>query len=261
MGLWLTILLSIVAIGLVWCIAKHKLIQGFVDTMESVIVAPGCPNYFITDGNKYYLVFNHLSFDGINNPLAFDSLAAARIELQRRGCPGMEPFYLRRETNHTDPVESYERSCAKHVANPLFWLNDCAFGISYSDSGLEPVEPEAANLDPAILAKRKARALEFIKTGEGDKFKLLRQLSDFLNSQDTATQVDYDIETCMIDRLGKDMPELGGPEALQKYNKYFNTSYAQLNGSKKLNNQIADVDSIALAELDNYLREAQPLSS
>lgn len=265
------ILLIILAIGLIWCVAKHNLIQGFVGNMAEVIRDSNCPDYMVTDGAKFYLIYNNKDFDGVNNPMVYDSLAAARLELTKRGCKdaaGMEPIVLRRQTNHDDPTESYERSCAKHTANPLYWLNDCAFGIAYKNTGLEMLDPtDLAKLSQEELAKRKTRALESTKKLEGaadtsDKFKLLRQLNDFLNSQDTATQVNYDIETCMIEKVGKEMPELGGADKLQKFNKYFNVA---LTGATKDNNkaaldQISSLDEQALADFDKYFTDANELA-
>ena len=264
------ILLIILVIGLILCIAKQNIIQGFVSEMESVIQDSNCPDYMVTDGNKYYLIFNNKSFDGVNNPLTFSSLEEARIELTKRGCKNasMEPIHLRRETNHTDPVESYERTCAKQVANPLYWINDCAFGIAYKDTGLETLSPEKLDmLSPALLAEKKARALASTKKAENkpdtsDRFKLLRQLNDFLNSQDTATQVNYDIETCMIDKLGKENPELGGVDKLQKFNKYYNVSLtgATKDNTKAVQAQLASLDEQSLTEFNKYFTDANELA-
>ncbi len=262
-------LLIILIIGLVWCVTKHKLIQGFVGNMATIIHDSNCPDYMVTDGSKFYLIFNNKDFDGVNNPLTFNSLAEARTELTRRKCDSsMEPIVLRRQTNHVDPTESYERSCAKHVANPLYWINDCAFGIAYKDTGLKTLDPSSLdNISPELLKQRKSIALDATKKIEGElptdvKFKLLRQLNDFLNSQDTATQVNYDIETCMIDKLGKEMPELGGTDKLQKFNKYFNVSLtgATTDNNKAAADQLASLDEQSLSEFNTYFNDANELA-
>lgn len=253
------ILLIILVLGLVWCITKHNIVQGFVGNMAAIIHDSNCPDYIATDGSQYYLLFNHKEFDGINNPLIFKTLVEARIEMRKRGCPDaerLEPIYLRRQTNRVDPSESYERVCAKQVANPLYWLNSCAFDIAYDKSDDTELMPGGGGKNKPTAPVNNGKALT------NDKYKLLRQLNDFLNSQDTNTQVNYDIETCMIDKLGKEMPELGGTDKLQKFNKYFNVALTGATTDNKLagQDQVANLDEQALAEFNTYFNDANELA-
>ncbi len=269
-----SILLVVLVIGLVFCIAKRSLVERFVSDMESVLLSDNCPNYMVSDGAKYYLIFNHKEFDGVNNPLAFDSEKEAHIAATKLGCTReLKPVYLRRVTNHDDPVESYERSCAKQVAKPLFSINDCAFTISAKsdDLGLDTIDPEKYfDLNPAELASRKARALLAGDPGNmsgADKYKLLRQITDFLNTKGTDTMVNYDIETCMIDKYSKagtiDM-RVASSETMQKFNKYFNTKASALSNAQNFNKasmqQIGELDEQSLREFNKYFTDANELA-
>lgn len=269
----INILLVILVLGLVFCIAKRNVIERFVSDMESVLLSDDCPNYMVSDGAKYYLIFNHKEFDGINNPLVYNSESEAQIAAKKMGCThNMKPVYLRRVTNHDDPVESYERSCAKQVAKPLFSINDCAFTISAKsdDLGLETIDPEKYfDMNPDELASRKAKALlanEPENMTGNDKYKLLRQITDFLNTKGTNTMVNYDIETCMIDKYANsptlDMRVAGNSEILQKFNKYFNTRASSLSTSqnKASMQQIAELDEQSLSEFNKYFTDANELA-
>lgn len=273
----INILLVILVLGLVFCIAKRNVIERFVSDMETVLLSNDCPNYMVSDGAKYYLIFNHKEFDGTNNPLVYNSETEAQIAAKKMGCTyDMKPVYLRRVTNHDDPVESYERSCAKQVAKPLFSINDCAFTISAKsdDLGLETIDPEKYfDMNPDELASRKAKALLANDPGNmsgNDKYKLLRQISDFLNTNGTDTMVNYDIETCMIDKYAKsptlDMrvsgDRAGDSDILQKFNKYFNTRASALNTSqnKASMQQIAELDEQSLSEFNKYFTDANELA-
>ena len=269
-----SILLVVLVIGLVFCIAKRNIIERFVSEMESVLLSDNCPNYMVSDGAKYYLIFNHKEFDGVNNPLVFDSEKEAQIAATKLGCKhDLKPVYLRRVTNHDDPVESYERSCAKQVAKPLFSINDCAFTISAKsdDLGLDTIDPEKYfDQNQMELASKKARALLAGDPGNmtgSDKYKLLRQITDFLNTKGTDTMVNYDIETCMIDKYSKagtiDMRVASG-ETMQKFNKYFNTKASALSRGQNFNKtsmqQIGELDEQSLSEFNKYFTDANELA-
>lgn len=262
------ILLVILIIGLIFCIAKRRLIERFVSEMESVLLNDNCPNYMVSDGAKYYLIFNHKEFDGVHNPLTFDSKEEANIAAKKLGCPTvLEPILLSRVTNHDDPIESYERSCAKQVAKPLFSINDCAFTISAKndDLGLNTIDPERYfDQDSAQLASKKAKALLSNKPDNmsgTDKYKLLRQITDFLNTKGTDTMTNYDIETCMIDKYSKaetnDM-RVASSETMQKFNKYFNTKASAQ--STNQNQQLGEIDEQSLREFNKYFTDANELA-
>lgn len=274
----INILLVVLVLVLVFCIAKRNIIERFVSDMESVLLDGNCPNYMVSDGTKYYLIFNHKEFDGVNNPLVYNSSAEAQIAAKKRGCThDLKPVYLRRVTNHEDPIESYERSCAKQVAKPLFSINDCAFTISAKsdDLGLEPIDPEKYfDMNLTELASRKAKALLSNDPGNmtgSDKYKLLRQITDFLNTKGTNTMVNYDIETCMIDKYAKATTQdmrvasgAGDDDILQKFNKYFNTKASALSTSQNFNKtsmqQLGELDEQSLTEFNKYFTDANELA-
>lgn len=268
------IVLVVLVIGLVFCIAKRNVIERFVSDMESVLLSGDCPDYMVSDGAKYYLIFNHKEFDGVHNPLVFNSETEALIDAKKMGCThDLKPVYLRRVTNHDDPIESYERSCSKQVAKPLFSINDCAFTISAQsdDLGLDPIDPEKYfDQNPAQLTSKKATALLANDPGSMtgvDKYKLLRQITDFLNTKGTDTMVNYDIETCMIDKYAKAQTQdmrVASRETMQKFNKYFNTKASALSTNQNFNKasmqQIGDLDEQSLTEFNKYFNEANELA-
>lgn len=266
-----SILLIILVIGVLLCITKKNIIEKFVSNMEQIILDDNCPNYMVSDGGNYYLIFNHKEFDGINNPLIFNSKEEANIALKKLGCTKLlEPIYLRRLTNHDDPVESYERTCAKQTAKPLFSINDCAFTISTKsdDLGFEPINPESG----AIRNITNDKIQELIQNNtknmnDQDKYKLLRQITDFLNSKGTDTMVNYDIETCMIDKYANaQTPDLhvAGADIMQKFNKYFNMKANAQSSDQNFNNasiqQMGELDEQTLSEFNKYFSEANELA-
>ena len=98
---------------------------------------------------------------------------------------------------------------------------------------------------------------------DSEKIKILRRLNDYLANAGDSVMVDYDLETCMIEKVGLDEGELGGShlgsvDVLQKFNKLYNQSVAEIK-DKGGNNDLGALDAGALKQFDTYFREANEL--
>ncbi len=78
---------------------------------------------------------------------------------------------------------------------------------------------------------------------------------------DTPELVNYDVETCMFDKLANDMPQLGSADGLQRFRRYYNQQIANTVSRNPGQNK-ADVilTPASLAEFDKYFQEANDLS-
>ena len=267
----LHILIVTLFILLAICIFNRRLMENFIVTVEETILPSNCPDYLVTDGQYYYLIFNNKEFDGKNNPLTFNDIADVKQTLSNMNCPMLDIIPLRRKTNHNDPWDNYERQCGKLIAKPLHSLESCAFDIAYQNPDTDGT-PKL--ILPEDLAKMDVKELKSkLKTAnsvDSEKIKVLRRLNDYLANAGDSVMVDYDLETCMIEKVGLDDGELGGShlgsvDILQKFNNHFNQSIAELRdkGSNDTkNNAINDVDILdnkALKDFDTYFKKANEL--
>jgi hypothetical protein len=261
----LQVLLIILFILLALCIFNRRNLESFIVTIEETILPKQCPDYLVTDGQYYYLVFNNKVFDGVNNPLIFKDIADVKQLLERIECPMLDIISLRRETMNTDiwdPWDNYERLCSKQIARPLQSLESCAFDIAYQNPGNDGkpklILPEdIANMSDAEIK----RTIKTAKTTDSEKIKILRRLNDFLANAGDSVMVDYDLETCMIDKLGSDKGELGGSylgnkRILQQFNKHYNDT---LDNKYNINDDNNILDDGALKEFDKYFKSANDL--
>lgn len=259
----LQVLLIILFVLLALCIFNRRNLESFIVTIEETILPKQCPDYLVTDGQYYYLVFNKKEFDGVNNPLIFKDIADVKQKLERMECPMLEIISLRRETMNTgiwDPWDNYERLCSKQIARPLQSLESCAFDIAYQHPGNDGkpkllLPEDLANMSDDELK----RTIKTAKSVDSEKIKILRQLNDFLAKAGTSVMVDYDLETCMIDKLGSDNGELGGSylgnkQILQQFNKHYNQVNIDLNSERE-----NILDDGALKEFDKYFKSANDL--
>ena len=109
----------VVLIILVYLI-RNKTMENFIVLLEGVIIPKNCPNYLVTDGTFYYLMNTRLPYDGVNNPLKFESYQEANNYLSQNKCPSLEAVNLVVSKNKGDPTDSYEKVCAKDIANKVF---------------------------------------------------------------------------------------------------------------------------------------------
>ena len=261
----LKVLLIALLVLLGICLFNRRQMEKFIVTVEETILPSNCPDYLVTDGQNFYLIFNKKPFDGVNNPLTFQDLADVKATLKTMGCPILDIVPLRRKTNPKDPWDNYERQCGKQIASPLHSLESCAFDIAYQN-------PETDGRPKLILPEDLAKMGEEevkknIKTAnstDSEKIKVLRRLNDYLSNAGDSVMVNYDLETCMIEKVGLDEGELGGShlgslDVLQKFNKHFNQSVAELKDKGDIGEEPTALDTGALKEFDTYFREANDL--
>ena len=273
------VLFVILVAGVLFCSLRGGALEKFIVTVDEVSIPDQCPDYLATDGAKYYLVWNNQQLDGKTNPLMFDTQAGAIDWLAAHGCPRLDPVPLTRITNPADPTVSYERECNKQTANPNYWIGRCAMdkifesgddntntntnnGGGGGKTGLTAADLE--NLRPELLVgldQSKIKTDGYISGLGSDTYGYLRRINNALTNMDTPELVNYDMETCMFDKLAKDMPQLGSADGLQRFRKYYNQQVANT-VSRNPGQDEADVilTPASLAEFDKYFQEANDLS-
>lgn len=267
--LFLILTVIIIFIIIKWFKLQY-LFESFIITVDEVILGSQCPDYLAYDGFKYYLVFNNKIFDNINNPLIFNNINDVKVKLKQLNCP-INTFInniieLRRVRKNDDPQENLERSCSKHIANNLNAIDKCAFNYAYSTPELSK---EFTNLTTEELSKINNTTLDNIenkvKTLDNnaiDNYKKIRKLIEFINQNDESVMVDYDLETCMFEKINdifnnqsnntipyylKDV-NLGSKDNLHKFRKHFAQQQQNLNSnnlSELDNNTYLDNQSMA----------------
>jgi hypothetical protein len=273
------VLFIILVVGVLFCSLRGGALEKFITTVDEVAIPNQCPDYMTTDGAKYYLVWNNRQLDGTSNPQVFDTQAGAFDWLAAHGCPRLEPVPLTRITNPADPTVSYERACNKQTANPNYWIGRCAMdkifqtgdNDSNSDSGKSGNQiknglttADLENLRPELLVgldQSKIKTDGYISGLGADTYGYLRRINNALTNMDTPELVNYDVETCMFDKLANDMPQLGSADGLQKFRQYYNQQIANTVSRNPGQNE-ADVilTPASLAEFDKYFQAANDLS-
>lgn len=275
------VLFVILIAGVLFCSLRGGALEKFIVTVDEVAIPDQCPDYLATDGAKYYLVWNNRKLDGKTNPLTFDTQAGAFDWLRANGCPQMEPMPLTRITNPADPTVSYERECNKQTANPNYWIGRCAFDKIFESKDTDSTDStnqqktgnkednkltmsDLENLRPELLVgldQSKIKTDGYVSGLGSDTYGYLRRINNALTNMDTPELVNYDVETCMFDKLGKDMPQLGSTDGLQRFRRYYNQQIANTISRNPGQNE-ADVilTPASLAEFDKYFQEANDLS-
>lgn len=258
----LQILLITLFVLLGLCLFNRRQMEKFIVTVEETILPNNCPDYLVTDGQNFYLIFNKKPFDSISNPLVFQDLADVKETLKQMNCPMLDVIPLRRKTNPKDPWDNYERQCGKQIATPLHSLESCAFDIAYMNPDTDG-KPKVI-LPEDLVNMSKEELNNKIKTAnsiDSEKISVLRRLNDYLTNSGDSVMVDYDLETCMIEKVGLDEGELGGShlgsvDVLQKFNKHFNQSRAELQNKGTPGEEESVLDDRALKEFDSYFQKA-----
>lgn len=283
---FVVILLAVLIVLVVICIVKNGAIERFIVTVDETLLGPECPDYVVSDGYQFYLVWNRKVFDGVTNPLVYTDKSTVAAELRRRGCPNMidNIVYLRRYTNQVDPTISYERECNHQTANPLNAVTKCTMDKIFSIPGqtslltaeelakLRPDEIQALEISRIgqrtdISDSEKQRKITDLKqsnTGIGEvseAYEYIKRVNSAIASMDTPDLVNYDTETCMFDKLAKDDPDLGSGEGLQKFRRYYNQKLAAT-VSQRPDQDRADLilSKDSLREFDAYFKQANDLS-
>jgi hypothetical protein len=284
------VLFVILVAGVLICSLRGGALEKFIVTVDDVQIPDQCPDYMTTDGAKYYLVWNNRPLDGKTNPLTFDTQAGAFDWLAAHGCPQLEPMPLTRITNPADPTVSYERECNKQTANPNYWIGRCAFDKIFESRDTDSTATgkndkpgqknnnaennnaennkltaaDLENLRPELLvglSQDKIKTDGYVSGLGSDTYGYLRRINNALTNMDTPELVNYDVETCMFDKLSKDMPQLGSADGLQRFRRYYNQQIANT-VSRNPGQDEADVilTPASLAEFDKYFQEANDLS-
>lgn len=264
---YITLFLFVVlVIGVLLCMLNGGAIERFIVTIDEIALKPACPDYLITDGANFYLVWNNLVMDGVNNPVVFPKLSDAHSYLEQKGCPRLEAIPLRRITNLSDPTVSYERECSVQTANPNYWVGRCVFDKIFSageiEGGATLTAEDLAGLRPDVIAGLDKNK---IKKGEialsGDAYGYVRRVNDAIANMETGDLVNYDIETCMYDKLAKDMPGIGSAEGLQKFRRYYNQKLASTVARRPDQDNVdLALDPSALGDFNKYFDEANNVS-
>lgn len=275
----------------------HKvrgMLEGFIVTVDEVVLGAQCPDYCAYDGTTYYLVFNNKPFLQGSNPLTFNTEDDIKSKLTELKCP-TEPFIqnmiiLRRDTNHDDPTETIERRCAKDIALNKFGIDSCA--ANFALSGGKGLQKEFSSIGSDNLKGMSADNLNKVEGelrsmnsgidgGSMDNYKMIRKLVNFVNQNDESVMVDYDLETCMYERVGnlfngqpsQEYPphlkqqDLGSNQLIHKFRKHFDQqeemydSGADIRDSNSNNNGSDHVNVNDLTDFKNYFDAANNVVS
>jgi hypothetical protein len=182
-GLCLVILLLVCLIYFL----QSKTLDNFIIFVDDVVIPTSCYDYLVTNGNKFFLLNTKKIIDGVTNPLTFDTKEDAKAYLKNLKCPTNIPFVdlvMRKKID--DPTVSYQRECNKKVAPNLFDIDVCGkYGT-----------------DNDILTN-----------------KYMSKLNQIEN--DTKIFSNYNNETCMMDTVMKENPDLNDSNFKNYFAKYF----------------------------------------
>ena len=182
------VVIIIILVFLIYLL-RSKAVDNFIVFVDDVIIPASCYNYLVTNGSKFFLLNTKKMIDGTTNPLTFNTKLEAQNYLKKIKCPVNLPFVdLVMRKKNDDPTVSYERECSKKVAPNLFDLDVC--GIYGTDND---------TLTNKYLAK--------------------------LNKIETDKKIfaDYNVETCMMDKVMKEDPSLDDTNFKTYFAQYFDT--------------------------------------
>ena len=168
-------------------ILHNKSLDNFIVFVDDVIIPKNCYNYLVTNGEKFFLLNTKKMIDGVTNPLTFNTKEEAKQYLKKAECPTNIPFVdLVMRKKLEDPTVSYERQCNKIVSPNLFDIDVCGkYGT-----------------DTDVLQNKYRAKLNQI---ENDK----------------KVFADYNVETCMMDKVMKENPDLDDAHFKSYFSKYF----------------------------------------
>jgi len=234
----LGISIMVLIIGCIIWMLRNRYLESFIVTVNEMVIPTRCPDYLVTDGSHYYLLNTSKVFDGVNNPLRFDTHEAARYYLQENNCPNLELTDLVVKKNPKDVSVPYERECAKKVANQIFDEDTCNFYATRDDSeayntymkNLMIINEKANQIKAKIYSKK----LNNITVSE-EETKQLEDLNQQIGAlklkyaentnrinKDLSEYSDYNIEKCMIQDTQTENTELKDDKFIDNFAKYFN---------------------------------------
>ena len=182
------VVIIIILVCLIYLL-RSKAVDNFIVFVDDVVIPASCYNYLVTNGSKFFLLNTKKMIDGTTNPLTFNTKLEAQNYLKKIKCPIDLPFVdLVMRKKNDDPTVSYERECSKKVAPNLFDLDVCGkYGT-----------------DDDTLTNKYLAKLNKIET-------------------DKKIFADYNVETCMMDKVMKEDPSLDDTNFKTYFANYFDT--------------------------------------
>lgn len=182
------VVIIIILVCLIYLL-RSKAVDNFIVFVDDVVIPASCYNYLVTNGSKFFLLNTKKMIDGTTNPLTFNTKLEAQNYLKKIKCPIDLPFVdLVMRKKNDDPTVSYERECSKKIAPNLFDLDVCGkYGT-----------------DDDTLTNKYLAKLNKIET-------------------DKKIFADYNVETCMMDKVMKEDPSLDDTNFKTYFAQYFDT--------------------------------------
>ena len=189
------IIVVIIMLILLYIILKNNIFDNFIVFVDDVIIPKSCWEYLVTNGTDFFLFNSKMLVDGVNNPLKFKEKHLALEYLKKNNCPINIPYVdLMMRKKNDDPTVSLQRYCNHKVAPNLFDIDVC--GAYGSDTDI---------LNDTHIAK----------------------LNNIQN--DKKIYANYDIETCMIDKVINDEPDLDDTNFNTNFKTYFDRLNSNIN--------------------------------
>ena len=178
----------IILVIIIVVVIASKQTDGFIVLVDDHTPIPSdCPEYLYTDGKHYYAHNSRKPIDGEKNPMKFDTLEGAKAYMKEKKCSLDIPVNnLVVNKTGKDPTDIYEYECARKIAPYIQSAEKCM----YYSKDLDEVRKIQNSLD------------------------------------DPATFTNYDLETCIVDLVGKDanFNPRGTNEPYQSIFSSFNTT-------------------------------------
>lgn len=219
---------------LIW-VLRNNYLENFIVTVNELVIPSRCPDYLVTDGSDYYLINSRKVFDGVNNPMKFETKSAAIAYLDNSSCPRLEAIDLVVRKNNKDVTVPYERECGKKTAHQIFDDDVCNYYMSQEDTetlrryqkDLMTLKAQADQLK-AVLDTNKLQKITNSPEDINRMKELNKQIAELKLHFATKTNVnldddtDYSIETCMMNDIKNEHKELKDDKFLDRFAKYFN---------------------------------------
>ncbi len=227
--------IMILVLGCLIWVLRNDYLENFIVTVNELVIPSKCPDYLVTDGRDHYLINSRKVFDGVNNPLKFDTKSAALAYLDNNSCPRLEAIDLVVRKNNKDITVPYERECSKETAYKIFDDDVCNYYRSEEDSeDLQQYHKDLitlkaqANQLKGLLDTNRLQSITNSQENLDRMTALNNQISELKQHFASKTnlklddETDYSIETCMINKVEKEHGDLKDDKFLDNFAKYFN---------------------------------------
>lgn len=161
--------------------------ENFIVLQEEVDVPDRCPKYLYTDGRHFYLHNPYYPLDGVKNPMKFDTLQDAENVWKEMKCPRIPYVDLVVKKNNKSEDDPWESY--ERTCNKHIAPNDHKYDLLMNSS------------------------------------KTLKEYRGYQAEIDN-DQKNFELETCMIDRIKKENPELVDDNKFEYLNPNYNDKYA-----------------------------------